>query len=467
MKKLKVVLVLNIPAGKGGLGMHVPISLLYLGSQLSREGHNVVFFDRRTFPKYSEFLQKLKGVEADLIGIPLFAGDYTLAYELINRIRKFIPSPKIVMGGPEVSANREGVARIFYKADYILSGEAEYTLSQLANCLADCDEKGLESIPGLSYQKEGIIRHNPIPDPIKDIDGIPFPKRDLISSDMWKKYYYFTGLVRPTDVILTSRGCPFSCKFCFQLYPGYRARSSENVLAEIEEIYRRGTRGLNILDDNFIVNRKRCVEILEGILHKGWKLRIKCRGRVDSVDAELLKLMKKAGVNSVTYGIESGSEKLLDAMGKKTSVDQNFEAIKMTKEAGLLCYIDLFLGYPGETRETIKETSDFLIKAKPTGINMGCLFPLRGTEVYEEAKRNGTLIGDWDILDGYPRVKLPWFNDIQELYDEHRKVARCFWLNWGVITQGFSAVIRRFGFRDYVDIINAIYHRYLFVKHET
>ncbi len=107
--------------------------------------------------------------------------------------------------------------------------------------------------------------------------------------------------------------------------------------------------------------------------------------------------MKKAGVKAITIGIESGSQNMLDAMNKKMKVEENYDAIRMCKEAGILCYVDLFICFPGETPETIRETLDFLIKAKSTGINMGTFFPLHGTDAYEETIRNRTLIGDWGL----------------------------------------------------------------------
>jgi len=454
---LRVALVLNIPAGGSDVGKHVPISLLYLGTQLKREGHTPVVLDRRTFAREADFFNAIRDVDADLIGICLYADCYAVVYELINKVRRFAPSAKIVLGGPEVSAFREGVTRTFEgKADYLLCGEADHTLAKLANVLAENDWEALESVEGLTYWTDGEVHHNPEPAPVADVDGIPFPDRDLIPPDDWRRYYYRIGLKRPSDVILTSRGCPFSCRFCYRLAPGYRARSPENVLAEIGQIYARGTRGLSIIDDNFLNGRKRCVAILEGILSRGWKFTIKCRGRVHNVDPELLKLMRRAGIRAVTYGIESGSQTVLDAMGKKTTVEQNHRAIRITREAGLQCYADLFLGYPGETRETVKETSDFLAKARPTGINMGVLFPLHGTEVYEQTKRDGTLVGDWGLLEDYPWVKLPWFDDADQLWAIRRNVIRRFWLNPRVLFGAVLASVRDFSLLDYWDALKEV-----------
>jgi len=148
-------------------------------------------------------------------------------------------------------------------------------------------------------------------------------------------------------------------------------------------------------------------------------------------------------------------------MNKKTTVEQNYEGIRMVLNTGLQCYADLFLGFPGETLETIKETSDFLMKTKPTGINMACLYPLHSTEVYEEAKRGKTLVGDWGLLEEYPWVRLPWLEDIEELRHQWRKVSRRFWLNPGVIARGIKANVLYFRLRDYVDVSKWIWHRYL------
>jgi anaerobic magnesium-protoporphyrin IX monomethyl ester cyclase len=230
---------------------------------------------------------------------------------------------------------------------------------------------------------------------------------------------------------------------------------------EMGEIYKRGTKGLIIVDDNFTVNRERCVSILEGILRSGWRFAMKCRGRVNSIDPGLLKLMKRAGMRSVTFGIESGSQKVLDAMNKKTTVEQNAEAIRKVHEAGLQCYADMFLGFPGETPETIRETADFLMKTKPTGIQFGHLFPLHQTEVYETAKKNGTLVGDWGLLEDYPWVKLDWFDDIGVLRDEVRAIARRFWLNPSVILRGLKANLFHFSTRDYWDISMTLWGTYL------
>ncbi|MCP4634035.1 MAG: radical SAM protein [candidate division Zixibacteria bacterium] len=455
-RKLNICLLNNVVPHVSLASTSIPLSILYLGTYLKRENHNVDILDRRTFKSDKSCIDAMKATNPDLVGISFYSNGYTITFEQVNRIRRISKSLKIVLGGPEVSVNREGVANIFKNVDYFLAGEAELTLMQLANSLAEHDEKQIQSIEGLSYRQNGEIYHNPLPEPIKDIDSFLFPNRDLIDNEIVRKHYFRPGLKKPTDVIITSRGCPFSCNFCSQYIPRYRARSPENVLEEISELYKRGVRGLQIQDDSFTINPKRSSKILEGICERGWKLSISLRGRVDKVNPQFVRLMKRAGVRSMTLGIESGSQKILDAMNKKTTVEQNFRAIQLVRNAGMACYVDFFIGYPGETRSTIKETSEFLLKAKPHGINMGVLFPLHGSTVYNEAKEKGTLVGKWGVLEDDPWVKLPWIEDIEELWDIWHSIQKLFWNNRRIVLGIVKRHLFMFDFNDYWNLLKRI-----------
>ena len=158
---------------------------------------------------------------------------------------------------------------------------------------------------------------------------------------------------------------------------------------------------------------------------------------MDAIDEELLAEMRKAGIRSVTYGFESGSQKILDAMNKRVKAEDNYKAVRLTKRAGLAAYGDVLIGYPGEDEETIAETERFLIKARPTAMNMHALVPFPGTPVYEEAKMNGTLVGDWTIHGSLPYVKLPWMDDRSTLLERVRRITRRYYTNplvlWGLL----------------------------------
>lgn len=450
MKKYgKIALLLDIKPSNYPAGVFPPLSLLYLATLPKQQGFLVDIFDRRLYGSDHSFHSAIISAKPDIIGSSLFANNYTDVYKTTLSLKRVLPSAVFILGGPEASVDSLNVFKTFYPhQDFLLAGEADHSFMQLVDSLAQNDKEALYNIPGLHFFDSEFITNSAQP-PIENLDDIPIPSREVIPNAQWKQYRRL-GLGAPADMLITSRGCPYSCKFCFQMTPIYRSRSAENVLEEIDQIYRRGTRAINIADDNFSANRKRCLAILEGVLSRGYSIKFKGRGRVNNMDPELLALMKRAGFQSIALGIESGSQAVLDAMSKKTTVEQNARAIAMVKEAGMQCYADLFLGYPGETLDTIRETSDFLLRTKPTAVNMGILYPLHGTSVFDEAQKNGTLVGDWGLLQEPPWVRLPWMSDFNDLVIEWRKVSRTFWLNPSILTQVTLSNIRHFTFSDYI-----------------
>jgi len=255
-----------------------------------------------------------------------------------------------------------------------------------------------------------------------DLDTIPFPARELLD-DAYRRHVYWRIEHRgTTDVIITSRGCPYNCRFCFRISKKFRLRSPDNIMRELIDIRSRGTKSVHIMDDLFVWNKERCLTILDMIRRERLGMEFKVRARVDLIDEDLLRAMKRTGVRSVVYGIESGSQKVLELMHKQSTPEMNYRAIALTKKAGIQCYADAFLGFPGETPETIRETERLLIKARPTAVNISVMYPLPGTKVYDDAREAGTLIGDWDITDDQPWIKLPWVNDRHELWRYRNKV---------------------------------------------
>jgi radical SAM superfamily enzyme YgiQ (UPF0313 family) len=159
----------------------------------------------------------------------------------------------------------------------------------------------------------------------------------------------------------------------------------------------------------------------------------------------------------VVYGIESGSQKVLDAMRKRSTVEMNYSAIAMTKKVGLQCYADLFLGFPGETPETIRETETLIMKAKPTAINMSVMFPLPNTTVYDQAREQGTLMGDWDVKGTRAWIKLPWTEDRATLWRIRNRLHRKFLLNPVVIFNALRFMVFRMTFRQLKTVIRHYY----------
>ena len=219
----------------------------------------------------------------------------------------------------------------------------------------------------------------------------------------------------------------------FKTERGYRPRSAENVLQELEYLASLGHSNIDIEDDLFTANKKRCIAICQGIREAGFKFSLKVRSRVDTIDEEMLNEMKKAGVETVVYGFESGSDRILKAMNKKTTVQRNRDVVRMTKKAGLKCHADILLGFPGEDEESIVETENFLVESRPTSMLMAVMMPWPETQVYKAGKVDGTLVGDWTIDGPPPYIKLPWMEDYQTLWKRSKLVNRRFYSDPRVI----------------------------------
>lgn len=429
-------------------GCNPPVSLLYLAASLQKAGQEVSVIDiDEDNRSYGEVLDQIKAESPDLVGIPLYTLALDEGYNFVQFMAQEKHPWKLLTGGPHVSVRTDEVMKEFESCDFILRGEAENSIVELAEHL----EKGkdLSGVKGLTYRKNKNVVHNPDIDKPMELDDIPFPARDLLKSAYDKNTYWRLGHRGITDFIITSRGCPYNCNFCFRLARKFRKRSPENIVAELKDLKTRGIRNVHIMDDLFVWNKPHFFKVVELIKEAKLNMHLKVRARVNFIDEEMLAAMKEIGVKSVVFGIESGSQTILDNMNKKTTVDMNYRAIRITKQAGLQCYADMFLGYPGETMETIKATEEMLIKARPTAINLSVMYPIPGTKVYNEAKEQGTLRDDWDIHGKRAWIKLPWFEHIDELHAIRNKVVKKYLRNPVVFFNGIRATLGNLDWRQF------------------
>jgi anaerobic magnesium-protoporphyrin IX monomethyl ester cyclase len=277
-------------------------------------------------------------------------------------------------------------------ADFILVGEAESTLLELTNKF-DFD---WSNIPGLAYRtKDNQIKLN-LPRPlISDLDSIPFPARNLLPISKYRMPF-FTG--EPFVTIIPSRGCPYQCTFCRAgavWGERVRLRSVDNVINEIEQVVKDlHIRNIVFMTDALTLKKSWTMELCEMINQHQLQIRWIGNSRVDAVDLEMLKLMKSSGCELLSYGIESGNQAILDRVKKKITLIQAEQAIRLTKEVGILAFAYFILGLPGETKETIQETISFAKKLDPDYVNFHIATPFPGTELYQMAKDNNWLITD-------------------------------------------------------------------------
>jgi len=290
--------------------------------------------------------------------------------------------------------------------DYAMIGEYEYTSLQLYEYLHG--GAGLEKIDGLVYRDNGHIRVNPARSPITDLDALPWPVREGLPM---ASYIDAPGnLKTPSVQMLASRGCPFGCTFCAwpQLVYNnnqYRMRRPRAIVDEMEYLVAGGTfRSVYFDDDTFNINKSHVLEICAEIKRRGLTAPWAVMARADLMDEETLTAMRRAGLYSVKYGVESADQGLLDAVDKHMDLEKSARMIRLTKALGIKIHLSFVFGLPGETPQTIQKTIEFAMGLEPHTVQFSILTPYPGTAYYRRLQSQGDIVSqDWSDYDGASR----------------------------------------------------------------
>lgn len=371
-----------------------PINLAYLAAYLKNQGFSVSILDFEVEPYEAKRLKK-KIIEEKihLVGITSLTPTIKQAQNIASTLKKIKPDLITVAGGPHVSALPEESLREFPDFDFIVIGEGEIHLAQL--CEKIKERKTPKNIPGVVCRKgENSIGTRSI-SYIEDLDKLPFPSRILFKKKLYNQIYAAgIDLKKKSTALFSSRGCPHNCTFCAvkeTLGKKVRFRSPENVLAEAEECVRSfGYNHITFEDTNLTLNRERFLKICSGLkkINVSWD----CQTRVDLVDKNLLKVMAACGCLKIAYGVESGSQKILDLMKKNITMAQIKNAFYWTrKENIVLCAFFILGSHPEETKEDILKTERLLHKIKPDVFQLSLLCPFPGTEIYSIMKKENML----------------------------------------------------------------------------
>jgi radical SAM superfamily enzyme YgiQ (UPF0313 family) len=336
-----------------------PIILAYVGAILEKAGHEVIIVDANALKLSKEkTLSVLREFSPDMVGFRADSYWFHRVVEWASFIKEGMET-KIVVGGINVTLYpKESLTHGCF--DYGIVGDAIDSLPQLISALEN--NKTIDDIKGLVYKNHGEIILNPPEGEGADFNLYPFPARHLLPNHL---YSSFTSQRKNYTVILTSRGCPYKCKFCAISRLFYGERSVENVGDEIEECYRKfNVREIDFFDATFFVNKERSIKLCEEIIRRGIKVEWSCRSRVDVVDEEILEKAARAGCRRIYYGIESVSPEVLKSINKGIETHQIAQAIKMTHKYGIETLGFFMVGNPSDTRESILETINFAKKLK-------------------------------------------------------------------------------------------------------
>jgi anaerobic magnesium-protoporphyrin IX monomethyl ester cyclase len=397
-KNFKVALV-NPPIIEGTFRhqLYLPIGLAYLAAVLRQNSIEAKIIDcQAQYINHQQLKTELTAFQPDIVGVTSIAPLMSSALMSAKAAKEALPGVKVIMGGPHATFMDEQIIAEQSSVDIIVRGEGEQTLLEIAQTLGD--QTKLHEIKGITFKENGKVLRAPNRPFIEDLDALPKPAYDLFDLD---RYRLFGKRLLP---IITSRGCPFQCNFCVatrMFGKEYRMRSADSVLDEMEWLKNtHGAEAFTFYDDTLTFNKERLFKILDGMKTRSINLPWDCQTRVDQVTPEVLARMHAAGCQQVFFGVESGCQKVLNAISKKTRVEQNEKAIKMAKEAGLFVTISLIIGYPGETQDTLKETLTFVQKTKPDDVYVCVATPFPGTELRNAVEKNGWKISDnWDCFD--------------------------------------------------------------------
>lgn len=377
-----------------------PLGLGYIGAVLKEKGFSVDALDIRgcsfSDAEVENFL-KTSINNFDVICIGGMITVYVEIQKLILLIKKYKPNIPVIVGGT-VASSVPNLILQKTKADILCIGEGEITVLEILETLiGKCN---LDSVRGIAYRKGEQLFFNPPRDLIQDLDSVPFPLWDIFPMEKYINAQLIVPRFGGKGInLISGRGCPFRCIYCYRNFGNsVRLRSVDNVITEMKELYKIfGITHFEFQDELFTINKARVIEFCNKLIAEKMQVTWRCLGRADLVDFESLALMKKAGCHWIGYGMESGSQKMLDIMQKKLHVDQIKNAIRISREAGLEVTGTFMIGLPGESVETIKETIEF---CKEMEIFNEIFFtvPYPGTQIFNELKEKGSFTDDEDFV---------------------------------------------------------------------
>ncbi len=388
-----------------------PFGLGYIATSLRKHGYNVSILDcAKENYDYNDFERYIKKNSFDVIGIQLFTADFGSVKKSIEIIKNADEKKIIIVGGPHPSCTPKTILNDLEDIDYAFWGEAERGFPELIDQIYyNKDKENLSNISGLIYrdaEAQHAVPNHKINRPYfeDNLDKLGMPAWDLIPPDSYPPAPHGVIAKRlPTAPISISRGCPYPCSFCAaKTVTGrkLRYRSIYNVIEEIKLLYYEyKVREIHIEDDNFTLKKDFVVDFCNSLIKEKLDISWACPNgvRLDTLDLDLLKIMKRSGCYSFAVGIESGSERVLRHMKKKLSLNLIKEKIELCSKIGIRTTGFFIVGYPVETKEDILETIRFAKSTKLDRAEFANFMPLPGTAAYDYLIENNEPINtNWE-----------------------------------------------------------------------
>jgi radical SAM superfamily enzyme YgiQ (UPF0313 family) len=440
--------------GRAGT-LYYPIWLSYATGVVEQE-HKARLVDAPAWGwGIKEVLEDVKRFKPDLVVIdssfPSLKNDVRVAEE----VKKEVDCTTVLVG-PPTSQFSEEILRS-EDVDVVARYEYDFTIKELADALEE--GRNLREVKGISYKEDGRIIHNPDRGftSSEDLDKMPFVSK-VYEEHLDVRDYFLNYCLYPMVQIFTGRGCPYQCTFCSwpQTFTGrkYRVRSVENILDELEWIEENmDVKEVFFEDDTFTINKRRVLEFCKGYRERGLEISWSCNARVDTLDLETMREMKRANCRFLIVGFESADDGILRNIKKGFTVEEARAFAKSVRKAGLLLHADFIIGLPGETRETIEKARSFIKEIKPDQLQVSVVSPFPGTELYEWYRRNGYLITEdpSEYLDeqGHQKsiVSYPWLS-AEEIVKAVDDILKRYYLSFSYFPIALRQVLRRRGMNE-------------------
>jgi radical SAM superfamily enzyme YgiQ (UPF0313 family) len=404
----------------------VPIGLLSIASYLEANGLEVLVHDCLG-PGAPETIEanvaRVLSLEPDLVGFSTTTSGFLDAYEMARRIREARPAVKNVFGGIHVSGLGAPLMERFPEIDHLVLGEGERTLLEL------CKGEDPRTVAGLVWRDAEKVVTNPPRELVRDLDSLPLPAYEKLKGfPRGYRLPLFNYIRPPGTAISTSRGCVYQCSYCDRsvFKRSFRSNSAEYTYEHIRYLRKCfGIRHVNIYDDLFTLNRKRILSLCHKLAAQPLGVQFNCAVRIGHTDDDLLRSLKEAGCLMVSVGIESGDPDLLERLKIGVTLDMVKETVARIQESGLRAKGLFMMGVVGDTEESIRRTSDFVIELGLDDMNMSKFTPFPGAPCWETIGAEGTLDEDWRLMNCLNFVFVPKGIEsrerLEQLYSEHVK----------------------------------------------
>jgi len=429
------------------------LGVLVLAAVARERGYRVDLVDGKAHATpVEELSRRIAALQPDYLGLSATTISVTNAGRIAARVKELAPGVVTILGGPHVSAIPERTLDAFPSIDYGIVGEGEHSLFDLLRRLEA--RQVVDDVTGLVYRRHGRVQANARAPYLDDLDQLPFPAWDLVPGFPRRFQPTLLSYPRtPVATVITSRGCPFSCSFCDRSTSGRKGRmhSVDYVVRLCRHLEERGVRHVIFADDLFTVRKQRVIDLCHAFLEAGFHFSWSCSSHPNLLDFDTMKLMKQAGCWQIAYGIESGSQRILDVVKREVRIPRMRETLRMTRAAGIRTKGYVMIGHPTEGLDSLAEDVEFLKTVELDICQITKFTPYPGTPAYPTIREHGTFDEDWERMNAMNFVFIPQGLSAEVLEVYFDNLYRTFYRRpdvlWGLVRLLLTqpSFLKRFG----------------------